>query len=267
LDVTTYESFIQTDAAINPGNSGGPLVNLDGKVIGINTAIVSVGQGIGFAIPASMVRRVMPQLVTTGRVTRGWLGVRIQAMTEDLAPSFGVREGDGVLVADVMPGSPAEAGGLKSGDVIVEFEGQKTGEVPDLQRVVADTDPGKAARVTVLRDGRRETLSVKIGEMPSDEPGVASRGSERWGRSVQPISPELARQCKLPGGDGVLVSEVEEGSPAARAGIRPGDAIIEVNRKRVKDLKAFEDALGRSEQEVLLFVQREGRSQFVVLKS
>jgi serine protease Do len=267
LNVTTYESFIQTDAAINPGNSGGPLVSLDGKVIGINTAIVSVGQGIGFAIPASMVRRVMPQLVATGRVTRGWLGIRIQPLTADLAPSFGVKEGEGVLVADVMPGSPAEAAGLKSGDVILEVEGQKTAEVPDLQKVVADTEPGKAARITVLRDGRRETLSVKIGEMPADEPVVASRGVERWGLSVQSISPELARQFKLQAGEGVLVSEVEEDSPAARAGIRPGDAIVEVNRRRVKDLQSFEDALGRSQQEVLLFVQREGRSQYVVLKS
>jgi Do/DeqQ family serine protease len=267
LNVTTYESFIQTDAAINPGNSGGPLVSLDGKVIGINTAIVSVGQGIGFAIPASMVRRVMPQLVAMGRVTRGWLGIRIQPLTADLAPSFGVKEGEGVLVADVMPGSPAEAGGLKSGDVILEVEGQKTAEVPDLQKVVADTEPGKEARVTVLRDGRRETLSVKIGEMPADEPVVASRGIERWGLTVQPISPELARQFKLQAGEGVLVSEVEEDSPAGRAGIRPGDAIVEVNRRRVKDLQSFEDALGRSQQEVLLFVQREGRSQYVVLKS
>ena len=267
VGVTTYESFIQTDAAINPGNSGGPLVNLDGKVIGINTAIVSVGQGIGFAIPTSMARRVMPQLLAAGRVTRGWLGIRIQPLTEDLAPSFGAKEGEGVLVADVMPGSPAEAGGLKSGDVVLEFEGQKTAEVPDLQRIVADTQPGKATRVTVLREGRRETLSVKIGEMPADEPVVAARGTERWGLSVQPITPELARQFKLPGGEGVLVSEVEEGSPAARAGIRPGDAIIEVNRRRVRDLESFEQALGRAEQDVLLFVQREGRSQYVVLKS
>jgi len=267
VGVTTYESFIQTDAAINPGNSGGPLVNLDGKVIGINTAIVSVGQGIGFAIPTSMARRVMPQLLAAGRVTRGWLGIRIQPLTEDLAPSFGAKEGEGVLVADVMPGSPAEAGGLKSGDVVLEFEGQKTAEVPDLQRIVADTPPGKAARVTVLREGRRETLSVKLGEMPADEPVVAARGTERWGLSVQPITPELARQFKLPGGEGVLVSEVEEGSPAARAGIRPGDAIIEVNRRRVRDLESFEQALGRAEQDVLLFVQREGRSQYVVLKS
>jgi serine protease Do len=268
LDLTTYESFIQTDAAINPGNSGGPLLNLDGKVIGINTAIVSVGQGIGFAIPVSMARRVLPQLLATGRVTRGWLGVRIQPLTEELAPSFGAKENEGVLVSDVMPGSPAEAGGLKSGDVILDFGGQRTAEVPDLQRVVADAEPGKASRVTVLRDGKRETLEIKIGEMPADEPVVASsRGPERWGLTVQPITPELARQFKLPANDGVLVSEVEENSPAARAGVRPGDAIVEVNRRRVRDLRSFEDAVGRTEQDLLLFIQREGRSQFVVLKS
>jgi serine protease Do len=267
LDLTTYESFIQTDAAINPGNSGGPLVNLDGRVVGINTAIVSVGQGIGFAIPVNMARRVLPQLLATGRVTRGWLGVRIQPLTEELAPSFGAKENEGVLVSDVMPGGPAEAGGLKSGDVILEFGGQRTTEVPDLQRVVADAEPGKASRVTILRDGKRETLDIKIGEMPTDEPVAASRGTERWGLTVQPITPELARQFKLPGNDGVLVSEVEENSPAARAGIRAGDAIVEVNRRRVRDLRTFEDALGRAEQDVLLFVQREGRSQYVVLKS
>jgi serine protease Do len=267
VGVTTYESFIQTDAAINPGNSGGPLVNLDGKVIGINTAIVSVGQGIGFAIPADMAKRVMPQLLATGRVTRGWLGIRIQPLTEELAPSFGAKEGEGVLVADVVPGSPAESGGLKSGDVILEFEGQRTSEVPDLQRAVADARPGQTARMTILRDGRRESVSLKIGEMPAEETVAAARGTERWGLSVQPITPELARQFRLPSGEGVLVSEVEEGSPAARAGVRPGDAIVEVNRRRVRDVQSFEEALGRAEQDVLLFVQREGRSQFVVLKS
>jgi Do/DeqQ family serine protease len=267
VGVATYESFIQTDAAINPGNSGGPLVNLDGKVIGINTAIVSVGQGIGFAIPANMARRVMPQLLQSGRVTRGWLGIRIQALTEDLAQSFGTKEGEGVLVADVMPGSPAETGGLKAGDVILEFEGQKTPEVPDLQRAVADTAPGKAARVTILREGKRETREVKIGEMPGDEVAVAPRGTERWGLTVQPITPELARQFNLSGQNGVLVSEVEESSPAARAGIRAGDVVLEVNRRRVSDVQAFEQALARSEQDALLFVQREGRSSFLVLKA
>jgi Do/DeqQ family serine protease len=268
LRVTTYESFIQTDAAINPGNSGGPLLNLDGRVIGINTAIVSVGQGIGFAIPANMARRVMPQLLATGRVTRGWLGVRIQALTEELAPSFGAKENEGVLVSDVMPGSPAESGGLKSGDVILDLGGQRTAEVPDLQRVVADAEPGKPSPVTILREGKRQTLEIKIGEMPADEPVLASRGTERWGLSVQPITPELARQFKLPTNEGVLVAEVEENSPAARAGIRAGDAIVEVNRRRVRDLRSFEEALGRAEQDVvLLFVQREGRSQYVVLKS
>jgi Do/DeqQ family serine protease len=266
MGVATYESFIQTDAAINPGNSGGPLVNLDGKVIGINTAIVSVGQGIGFAIPINEARRVVPQLLSAGRVTRGWLGIRIQPLTEDLAPSFGAKEGDGVLVADVMQDSPAEKGGLKPGDVIVEFEGQKTAEVPDLQRIVAITPPGQAAKVIVLREGRRETLEVKIGEMPTEEPVVASRGTERWGMTVQPITPDLARQFKLSGQTGVLVAEVEDGSPASRSGIRPGDVILEVNRRRVRDVRSFEEALGQAEQDALLFVQREGRSQYVVLK-
>jgi Do/DeqQ family serine protease len=267
VGVATYESFIQTDAAINPGNSGGPLVNLDGKVIGINTAIVSVGQGIGFAIPTSMARRVMPQLLASGRVTRGWLGIRIQPLTEDLAQSFGTKENEGVLVADVMPGGPAEAGGLKAGDVILDFEGQRTAEVPDLQRVVADTPPGKAARVTILREGKRETREIRIGEMPGDQVAAVPRGAERWGLTVQPVTPELARQFNLSGQSGVIVSEVEEGSPAARAGVRPGDVVLEVNRRKVGDVQAFEAALGRSEQDALLLVQRDGRSSFLVLKA
>jgi Do/DeqQ family serine protease len=271
MGVAAYEGFIQTDAAINPGNSGGPLVNLDGKVVGINTAIVSVGQGLGFAIPINMARRVMPQLLATGRVTRGWLGIRIQPLTEDLAPSFGAKEGDGVLVADVMPDSPAEKGGLKNGDVILEFEGQKTGEVPDLQRAVADTPPGKAARVTILREGKKETIEVPLGEMPADDPVVASRTGPQWGLTVQPITPELARQFKLSGPGGVLVSEVEDDTPAARAGIRAGDVILEVNRQRVRDVKGFEDALARGatgggSSDPLLLVQRDGRTQYIVMK-
>jgi Do/DeqQ family serine protease len=267
IGVASYESFIQTDAAINPGNSGGPLVNLDGRVVGINTAIVSVGQGIGFAIPINMARRILPQLLATGRVTRGWLGVRIQPLTAELAPSFGARENDGVLVADVLPEGPAASAGLRSGDVIVDFDGRKTAEVPDLQRVVADFEPGKVARVTVLRDGRRESLSVKVGEMPADEPVVALRGAERWGLTVQPLTPELAREFGMTGAGGVLVAEVEEDSPAARAGVQAGDVIVEVNRRRVTDPRAFEEALGRAGRDVLLFVQREGRSRYVVMKA
>ena len=267
VGVATYESFIQTDAAINPGNSGGPLLNLDGKVVGINTAIVSVGQGIGFAIPVNMARRVLSQLLASGRVTRGWLGVRIQPLTADLAPAFGAKEGEGVLVGDVMPGSPAEAGGLRNGDVILEVDGQRTSDVPDLQRVIADKAPGHTAAITVLREGRRETVPVRIGEMPSEEPVVAARGAERWGLTVQPITPELARQFDLPSAEGVLVSEVGDGSPAARAGLRQGDAILELNRRRVKDVRAFEEALGRAERDVLVFVRREGRTLYVVMKA
>jgi len=267
VGVATYESFIQTDAAINPGNSGGPLVTLDGKVIGINTAIVSVGQGIGFAIPINMARRVMPELLRSGRVTRGWLGIRIQPLTEELAPSFGVPEGEGVLVADVMPGSPAEAGGLRAGDVIVEVEGQKTPEVPTLQRIVADLRPGVRARVVVVREGQRQALEVTIGEMPAEETVAEAAGAERWGLAVQPVTPELARQFNLPRAEGVLVASVEEDSPAARAGIRPGDAILQVNRRPVTDVGTFDEALRRAGPDVLLFVRREGRTMFLVMKA
>jgi serine protease Do len=214
-----------------------------------------------------MVRRVLPQLLATGRVTRGWLGIQIQGLTEDLARSFGLSEDDGVLVAGVMPDSPAAMGGIRPGDVILEFEGRKTPEVPDLQRAVAETPPLKAARVTVFRAGRRETLEVKIGEMPVDEPQMASSDTERWGVSVQPITPELARQFNLATSEGVLVSEVEEDSPAARAGIRPGDAILEVDRRRVQDVGQFEQLLGQQGTDALLFVQREGRSRYVVMKA
>ncbi len=266
VGVATYESFIQTDAAINPGNSGGPLVNLEGKVIGINTAIVSVGQGIGFAIPVAMIRRVLPQLLASGRVTRGWLGVQIQALTVDLAPSFGVKEGDGVLVADVMPGTPAEAAGLRNGDVITDVDGQKTPDVPDLQRLVADLPPGTTAQLTVLRDGQPRTVPVKIGEMPADDAVASAPSAERWGLTVQPITPDLARQFNLASADGLLVSDVEDDTPAARAGIRPGDVILEVNRRGLKDLRTFEQAL-RGDRDLLLFVKREGRSLYLVMKA
>ncbi len=212
-------------------------------------------------------RGAAPQASSPGPATGGWLGIRIQPLTADLAPSFGAREGEGVLVAAVMPGSPAEVGGLKTGDVIVGFEGQKTGEVQELQRAVAGTTPGTVARMLVLRDGRRETLSVKVGEKPSDEPATASRGASSWGLSVRPITPELRRQFKLSSDDGVLVSEVEAETPAARAGIRPGDGIFEVNRRRIRDPRSFEDALGAARQDVLLFVEREGSSFYVVIKA
>src|SRR2546422_8445946 len=169
VGVATYENFIQTDASINPGNSGGPLLNVDGKVIGINTAIVAAGQGIGFSIPINEAKGVMAQLIAKGRVVRGWLGVVIQDITDDLAASFGVREREGVLVADVMKGGPAEAAGLRAGDVVVELNGTRIREVPDLQRRIAGVAPGRKVRVVVVRDGARQPATVTLGEMPRSE--------------------------------------------------------------------------------------------------
>src|SRR5262245_58722258 len=169
VGVATYEAFIQTDASINPGNSGGPLLNLEGRVIGINTAIVSSGQGIGFAIPINMVREVMNQLVSKGRVVRGWLGISIQDLTDDLAAGFGATGKGGVLVADVMKDSPAEGGGMKAGDIIVDFGGTPVKEVTELQKRVAAVQPGRNVPVTVLRDRRPTKLTVKIGEQPGEE--------------------------------------------------------------------------------------------------
>src|SRR2546429_859250 len=179
VGVATYENFIQTDASINPGNSGGPLLNIDGQVIGVNTAIVAAGQGIGFSIPINMAKDVMRQLIAGGRVVRGWLGVVIQDVTDELAPSFGVSGREGGLIADVFPNGPAETAGLRAGDVVVELDGTRIREVPDLQRRIAGVAPGQKVRLVVVRDGARQPVTVAIGEMPSEEPTLlAQAGGE-----------------------------------------------------------------------------------------
>src|SRR2546423_7790076 len=193
VGVATYENFIQTDASINPGNSGGPLLNLDGKVIGINTAIVAAGQGIGFSIPINQAREVMRQLIASGRVVRGWLGIAIQDVTDELAGTFGVREREGVLVAEVINGGPAEAAGVRQGDVIVELNGAPIKEVPDLQRRIASIRPGQTMKLVVIRDKKPVPITVKIGEMPADEPLIAEApGNDEWGLSVAALTGDAA---------------------------------------------------------------------------
>jgi serine protease Do len=272
VGVATYEAFIQTDASINPGNSGGPLLNIDGRVIGINTAIVSSGQGIGFSIPINMAREVMTQLIDKGRVVRGWLGISIQDLSPDLAAGFGVPGVGGVLVADVIKDSPAEAGGLKAGDIIVELAGSPIKESTELQKRVAAILPGRPTALTVLRDGKPTKLSIKIGEQPTDDTVVAAvpKGTG-LGLSVEPLTPDLARTYGLAGRSGVVVTEVAEGSAAEAAGIRGGDLILEVNRRTVGSVDEFRKIVGslKPGESVPVQLQRGGGGgrEYVVLKA
>ncbi len=264
VGLATYEAFIQTDASINPGNSGGPLLNLEGRVVGINTAIVSSGQGIGFAIPINMARDIMTQLIARGRVVRGWLGVVIQDLTPELSASFGVKEDAGVLVADVMKDGPAEAAGLKAGDVIVSFAGRPIKDVPDLQKRVAGVEPGRATPLVVMRDHKNVTLSVKIGEQPADD---ADAADDILGLTVEPLTPETASQNRLSARSGLLVTDVTPGSPGAAAGIKAGDAILEVNRRPVSDAAALKQAVSglKPGESVPVYLQRGGGSNEYVM--
>jgi serine protease Do len=240
-----FDDFLQTDAAINPGNSGGPLVNMQGEVIGINTAIVAGGSGIGFAIPSNMARKIYTELHAKGRVTRGWLGVSIQPLTPELAKSFGAKDNKGVLLSEVMSDSPAAKAGLQSGDILLEFQGKKMEAPADLQRAVGFASPGTGAKVKIWRDGGEKTLEVKIGEAPEDQreargPGPRGGGTTALGLEVRAITPDLARQLNLKTTEGVIVARVEDSSPAEEAGIQRGDVIREINRQKVHSMADFE---------------------------
>jgi serine protease Do len=262
--------FLQTDAAINPGNSGGPLVNMTGEVVGINTAIASRtggSQGIGFAIPINIARKIYTELTTRGRVTRGWMGVSVQPLTSELAKSFGAGEESGVLVADVVDGSPAGKGGLKSGDIILEFNGKRVAVPGDLQRAVGLTGPGSTARLKVLRDRAERTVEIRIGEAPDEVEQAAKPGGRArtlLGLDVRPLTPDAARQLGVRG-DGIVVTSVEDGSPAEGAGIQPGDVIREVNRQRVRSVDEFERATRalKEGERVTLLLHRGGQALFV----
>ena len=239
-----FDDFLQTDAAINPGNSGGPLVNMQGEVIGINTAIVAGGSGIGFAIPSNMARKIYTELQAKGRVTRGWLGVSIQPLTSELAKSFGAKDNKGVLLSEVMADSPAAKAGLQSGDILLEFQSKKMEAPADLQRAVGLASPGTSAKVKVWRDQGEKTLEVKIGEAPEDQRearGPSQRGgASALGVEVRPITPDVARQLNLRVTEGVIVARVEDGSAAEEAGIQRGDVIREINRQKVRSMTDFE---------------------------
>jgi serine protease Do len=260
-----YDNFIQTDASINPGNSGGPLINTNGEVIGINTAIVASGQGIGFAIPVNMAKEVMPQLKDKGKVTRGWIGVGIQEVTPELAKSFGLKEKKGAIVSQVFKDGPADKAGVQQGDVIVEFDRKEIAESKDLPRIVAAIPVGKTVTVKLSRNGSIITKDLKVGEMDEKSTEVTKASSgKRLGVAVQNITPEIARSLSLKDTQGVVVTQVEPGSAAASADIRQGDVIREVNRKPVKDAndlaRSIEDAKGGT----LLLLVRRGENSFYI---
>jgi len=276
LGIVDYEDFIQTDAAINPGNSGGALVNMSGELIGINTAIVSRSggyQGIGFAIPTNMARPIVESLVSNGRVVRGWLGVHIQDLDADLAEALGVKTTSGVLIADVGKDTPAEHAGLQRGDVVLEVDGQQVTTTGQLRNFIAAAGAKKRVELTLLRDGKRKKLPVALGAMPDDpSDGVkssspATQSGPLDGLALQELTPELRSKLNLSSevGDGVVVAGVEPGSPAARAGLRPGDVILELDRQPVTSVKRFGQLWNKVKGKALLLVHRRGATTFIAV--
>jgi serine protease Do len=266
-----YDDFIQTDASINPGNSGGPLFNLKGEVVGINTAIIQGGQGIGFATPIHLAKSVLGQLKEKGKVTRGWLGVYIQRLTPDMAESLSVPGKKGALVADVTKDGPAEKAGIKSGDVIVKFDGKDVNDEHELPQVVATVKPGRKVEVKVIREGKEKTISVTIGEMEAAP--VKRAGSpdltKGLGLTVQELTPEIAKHLDIENRKGVIVTSVDPGSPSDGAGFQEGDVIRQINRQAIANASEFQKMLNKvkDEKTVLFLVERGDARIFLAVKN
>jgi serine protease Do len=266
-----YDDFIQTDASINPGNSGGPLFNMKGEVVGINTAIIAGGQGIGFAIPVNMAKQIIPQLRDDGHVTRGWLGVTVQAMNKELADSFGLENTHGALVNEVVKDSPAADAGLKRGDVILAFDGQMIKELNDLPQLVAVTTVDKTVKVEIFRDDKKQEVKVKIGKLDEGNGGfVAEEKQEEdaLGITAADVTPELAARYSLESKKGVLVTRIDPDGPAAEANLRVGDLILEADGQEVGSVKSFKTILDDfQEGKVLrLLIQRKATLLYTTVK-
>ncbi|HEY3898347.1 MAG TPA: DegQ family serine endoprotease [Chthoniobacter sp.] len=276
VGIEDYEDFLQTDAAINPGNSGGPLVNMDGQVIGMNTAIATgMGQfaGVGFAIPSDMIKGFVPTLAKGGTITRGFLGVGIQDLSDSLAAQFKTNGTNGALVSQVNNDTPAAKAGLKSGDVIVRYDGKAIDNTRTLRQLVADTTPATKIPLTVMRDGKEVKLDVTVGKMPTKEVAANSSNenaepgsAHHFGMNVQPLTPDLAQQLGTKADHGVVIDGVEPGSPAATAELQPGDIIVEANRKPVDNVKELKSALASNKDSALLLIKRHEASLYVSLK-
>jgi serine protease Do len=264
-----YDDFIQTDASINPGNSGGPLVNLNGEVVGINTAIVAHGQGIGFAIPIDMATKIVAQLKDTGEVTRGWLGVSVQDLKGDLASYYGVEDKGGVLVAEVVAGDPADKAGIKAKDVITKVNGEKVATSRELTARAATLPVGETTTITLVRDGKERTVDLKVAKRPVTVADAGKAPVEKegeYGLQVTDLTPEMAQRLKTNRDAGVVVVGVRPDSKAAKAGLQQGDLILEVNRRNVSSTGELKQLLAESKgaDSVALLVQRANAGMMVL---
>ena len=264
-----YDDFIQTDASINPGNSGGPLINMKGNVIGINTAIIASGQGIGFAVPVNMAKGVIKQLKEEGEVTRGWLGVGIQDINDEMAEYYGIKDKEGVLVSKVFPGDPADKAGIKTKDIIIEVNGQKIKSSHELTRIIAGFHVGEEVKITVLRDGKEKTFTVKIAKRQQEK--MASRSMPykeqgAFGIQVSNLTPEIARKFNLPETEGVVVTGVQPNSQGEDKGIQPRDIIKEVNHQSTNTVQAYKNAIEKVKKgdTVSMFIKRANSGFFVI---
>ena len=273
VGIADFENFIQTDAAINPGNSGGALVNTEGELIGINTAIASKSggyQGIGFAIPSNMAENIMNSLVEHGEVKRGWLGVAIQNLQPGMASHFGVPEDtQGVLISQVKEGSPADKAGIKQDDIVIKAGGEEVTSASRLRNLVATQTPESKMKFVVYRDGTKKKMTIKLGQRGGDERKASGETEEMLkGLSVAPVNAQTRQQFNIPRQvrEGIVVTDVKRGSPAARTGLRPGDVIAEVNRSTVASLEEFEKYYSKADETVLLLVIREGTPLYLTFK-
>lgn len=267
---SSYDDYIQTDAAINPGNSGGPLLNLRGEVIGINTLINPQANTIGFAVPINIAKAVLPQLRSAGHVTRGWLGVMIQKITPELAEHLELKDESGALVSKVVRDGPAAKAGVERYDIIVEFDDKPIADLSELPRAVAETPVDKTVDVVVVRDGKRKTLRAKVGELPQPELGELTRQSQKgpaeFGLVVQDLNPELAERLGLGATKGVLITSVEPGSPADDARLRRGDVILEVDRSEIEDVDDLRAHLDAADEGALFLIRRGDATIFIPIK-
>jgi len=270
VNLSRYEDFIQTDASINPGNSGGPLLNLKGEVIGINTAIINFAQGIGFAIPSNMVQDVVGQLIKTGKVTRGWLGIGIQEVSTDLADKFHIKEGEGILVSEVFEGEPAFKAGIQPGDIITKIDGKEITSTSTLSRIVASITPDKKVDLNILRDGKGKVITLALGERKEDQKlASAQKGPDSLlGISVTEITPELKDKYKLKIDKGILISKLDPDSRFDIEALREGDVIKELNKQKMDSVNDFNEAAKKIKEadSPLIYINRENRSFFIVLK-